>query len=217
MAIFDEEQVTVVLIILGVLALVSVFYGSSLHMIKEQQKQSDTKTTSPLVAAAPKQIVLPPLPSPEEQKLARENQIDLVQRSIQSKFDDVDTYFTTKSLMESARSLGQQQVQKQRDNYYDHVERLHMIRNPQLLQIAPLQVDVPQIPGVAPEEQIPWLPHPGSWDPLARRPEALNPRTRYGRRDGRCTAASSTSSTGSYRLFYSLQQCKCQAGSGLVE
>jgi hypothetical protein len=182
MFMFYEEQVTVVLIILGVLALVSIFYGSSLHIINEQQKQSDTKTTSPLVAAAPKQIVLPPLPSPEEQRLARENQINLVQRTIQSKFDDVDTYFTTKSLMESARSLGQQQVQKQRDNYYDHVERIRMIRNPQLVQMAPPQVDVPHIPPVAPEEQIPWLPRPGSWDPLARRPEALNPRRIHRRR-----------------------------------
>ena len=131
MALLDEEQVTVILIILGVFALVSVFYGSTLHIINEQEKQSDTKTTTSPVAGAPlaAQITLPPLPSPEEQKLARENQIHLVQRSIQSKFDDMDTYFTTKSLMESARSLAQQQVQKQRDSYCDHLERVYMIRN----------------------------------------------------------------------------------------
>ena len=133
MALFEEEQVTVILIILGILALVSVFYGSSLQMIKEQQKQSEAKSTSPPVAAAapspPIQIALPLLPSREEQELARENQIDLVRRSIKSKFDDVDTYFTTKSLMESAQSLAQQQVQKQRNNYYDHLERLYRIRN----------------------------------------------------------------------------------------
>src|SRR5208282_252170 len=132
-ALFEEEQVTVILIILGILALVSVFYGSSLQMIKEQQKQFEAKSTSPPVAAAapspPIQIALPLLPSREEQELARENQIDLVRRSIKSKFDDVDTYFTTKSLMESAQSLAQQQVQKQRNNYYDHLERLYRIRN----------------------------------------------------------------------------------------
>lgn len=158
MVVLGEEQVTVILIILGVLALVSVFYGSSLHMIKEPQKLSDNKMTSPPVAvtALPlNQITLPPLPSPEEQKLARERQIDLVQCSIKSKFDDVDTYFTTKSLMESARSLAQQQIQQQRDNYYDHVERLYRIRNPPPPPIAPLGADAPQIPQAAPEEQIP--------------------------------------------------------------
>lgn len=181
MSLFGEEQVAVLLIILGVLALGSVFYGSTLHMIKDQQKQSDTKTTSPSVAVvppSPKQNILPPLPSPEEQELARGNQIDLLQRSIESKFDDVDTYFTTKSLMESARSLVQQQVQKQRDNYYDHVERLYMIRNQQPLPIVPPQANVPQVP----DERIPWLPHPGSWDPLMER--IPNPRPMFDRRDG---------------------------------
>src|SRR5271169_5961462 len=100
MALFDEEQVTVILIILGVLALVSVFYGSSLHMIKEQ-KPFDKKTTPPpaAVVPSPQQSTLPPLPSPEEQELERKKQVDLVQRSIRSKLYDVDIYFTTKSLM----------------------------------------------------------------------------------------------------------------------
>src|SRR5438552_15319561 len=105
-----EEQKTVLTIILGFLSIISVTFAASFYIIKEHRKHLEaekTISTPPAVPPQPAKTALPPAPSPESQRSARAEHFDLVERSLKAKFDDLDTFFTTKSLMESARDIAQ--------------------------------------------------------------------------------------------------------------
>jgi hypothetical protein len=148
MAWFDNEQALTSTIIIAVLVLGSVLYGYGLYCLNQQNgfsaSNTESKTGSPNPAQQSMESVLSAALSPEARKTARAEHIKLVQRSLTDKFRDVDTYFTNKSLLESAQQGAIQRAENLRDHYIDQLERLYKAQNPRpILYFASPTVDTP--------------------------------------------------------------------------
>ena len=125
----------------------------------------------------PERPCLQPL-SPETQAKIRAHHIDLVQRSIVTKLRDVDTFFQTRDLSNSARILAQRHAENQRAEYLNMMDRAYNV---------PIVVQAQVQPGLM-RRGTPWIPGPGSWDPVAddssRLPGSFT-RSEYAPRGGR--------------------------------
>ena len=161
MAWFDNEQASASTVIIAVFVLGSVLYGYSLCFMNPLEKlsgsPSDLQVNSPNPTQLAQESIISLALSPEARKAARAEYIKLVQSSLIDKFRDVDTHFTTKSLLDSVQQRAKQQAEILQDRYVSQLERLYKAQNPQpLLYITPPPVDVSQSLQVAPED-FPWL------------------------------------------------------------
>lgn len=87
-----------------------------------------------------------------------------VQNSLEKGFHDVDTYFATKQLLENRQLRAQQAAERQR--CYAREDFLDWARELQAIRTMPMpRVIQPPAPPIV--ERIPFIPGPGSWDPLA--------------------------------------------------
>lgn len=87
-----------------------------------------------------------------------------VQNSLEKRFHDVDIYFATKQLLENRQLQAQQTAERQR--HYARQDFLDWSRELQAIRTMPMpRVMQPPAPPMA--QQIPFIPQPGFWDPMA--------------------------------------------------
>jgi hypothetical protein len=184
MKIFTDEQGIVLIIILTVVILAVALYISTIHTINQQKSLTAHLPNTPQpkqpVAQPPQHpqqqvriaTIPPPIPSPEEQQLQREEHMRSVQSSLEKRLQDVDTYFATKQLLEN-RALRTQQMQERqrhyaREDFLEWAEKCQAIR----MNAFPLpRVDMPPAPPIV--ERIPFHPGPGEWNPLVNHQQRI--------------------------------------------
>jgi hypothetical protein len=111
--------------------------------------------TQPPTQTPPPKRIIPPPTDPILQMESREEHYQLLQRCLNAKFRDIDTYFGTRSLLDKAQTRAEQ---KRKDEYLEFTEKMEKLRNPTpiLFSIEQPLVDVPQVPPIV--ENLPWLP-----------------------------------------------------------
>jgi len=169
--VFDSEQQTILIIILVTAILGSIFYGFSVHMAAQHRRQVvallNSLTPAPQPTSTPPKSQ-PPALSEEEQIEARRKHIDLVQASLQTKLQDVETYFATRDLFESAQTRAQLRKQRQEEAYMDYMMRAHLRSQTPTVLITPPAPNTAHAPAQQiTTERVPFLPVPGSYNPLA--------------------------------------------------
>lgn len=126
---------------------------------EQPAKKPATELPSKTDTRTPERPSLQPL-SPQTQAKIRGHHIDLVQRSIVTKLRDVDTFFQTRDLSNSARILAQRHAENQRAEYLNMMDRVYNVPIVVQAQVQPAQM----------RRGTPWIPGPGSWDPVADDP-----------------------------------------------
>ena len=178
MFIINEERMTVLSVISVALGLCMVIYCILLRMEAKQQaliahEIAQFKNASAKVVEKSKRKLAPekkttsvpriPKVTPLSQANVRHRHVNLVQRSIVTRFRDVDTFFQARDLSNSARLLSQWHAEN------NSKERAMMM---QKLYHVPRMVPQPAV-RTQPRQRTPWLPGPGSYDPIDDDPARL--------------------------------------------
>ena len=163
MNIFAGERVSILFIIFIIILLAFLLYGVAIHL---QTMLSTTKPTFQAIAQTDSDIkqTKETLPSydPQLQRENRQEHIEHFQRSLATKFNDIDTYFSTRSLLEKDQQRQWKRLRGVSMGISGHMEELRISRHPYLTNLSPIEVvptlDIPNLPWDPSVMDIPYVP-----------------------------------------------------------